>query len=172
MKRDQLPVRALQQPYIKLVIILLAAALALLIWAPWSSGLYKAYSFSRTMTLTGTAAGQQEGLSEAAELYNNGHYSRARKILQKAYMFNPQNPQLTYYFAITLIETGQGYEARTLFKHLYEGTSAFKYDAVFYTALSFIKEDNKSGAISWLQKIPADDRNYAKAKELISKLHQ
>jgi tetratricopeptide (TPR) repeat protein len=158
------------KPYIKWTSIAAVLVIGLLIWAPWSSGLYEKYSFSKQMSVTERGADNQAQLSKAAELFNKGDYAEARKILGKAYMFNPQNPLLTYYFAITLIETKQTYEARTLLQHLYEGQSVFKYDAAFYAALSLVKENKKAEAIQWLQKIPQENANYAKAQSLIAEL--
>lgn len=158
------------KPYIKWLSVAAVLVIGLLIWAPWSSGLYEKYSFSKQMSVTERGADNQAQLSKAAELYNKGDYAEARKILGKEYMFNPQNPLLAYYFAITLIETGQSYEARTVLQHLSEGQSVFKYDATFYVALSLLKEDKKAEAIQWLQKIPQENANYAKAQELIAEL--
>lgn len=158
------------KPYLKWLSVAAVLVIGLLVWAPWSSGLYEKYSFSKQMQVAERGADNQAQLSKAAELYNKGDYAAARKILGKEYMFNPQSPLLTYYFAITLIETKQTYEARTLLKHLFEGQSVFKYDAAFYAALSLIKEDKKTEAIEWLQKIPQENANYAKAQELIAEL--
>lgn len=156
----------------KILLGIVAAVIIIgtVVWAPWSADLYEKYSFSKQMPATQPGADNQAQLSKAAELYNKGDYTEARKILSKEYMFNPQNPLLTYYFAITLIETKQTYEARTLLMHLYEGQSAFKYDAAFYAALSFVKEDNDKEAITWLQKIPQESANYAKAQALTGEL--
>ena len=147
-----------------------AVVIGTIIWSPWSAGPYEKYSFSKQMPAIAQGADNRAQLLKAAELYNKGDYAEARKILGKEYMFNPQNPVLTYYFAVTLIETKQTYEARTLLKHLYEGQSVFKYDAAFYAALSFVKENNGKEAIMWLQKIPRENARYAKAQELISEL--
>jgi anti-sigma factor RsiW len=158
------------KPYLKWLSVAAVLVIGLFVWAPWSSGLYEKYSFSKQMSVTERGADNQAQLSKAAELYNKGDYAEARKILGKEYMFNPQNPLLAYYFAITLIETGQSYEARTVLQHLFEGQSVFKYDAAFYAALSLLKEDKKAEAVQWLQKIPQENVNYAKAQELIAEL--
>lgn len=155
---------------ILLGIFAIAVLIGMIIWAPWSSGLYDKYSFSKQMSVTGRGTANQARLSKAAELYNKADYAEARKILGKEYMFSPKNPLLAYYFAITLIETGQGYEARTVLQHLSEGQSVFKYDAVFYVALSLLKENRKEEAVQWLQKISKENANYAKAQELIAEL--
>jgi len=149
--------------------IVVVLGVGLFIWAPWSSGLYNKYEISKQMSVTerGESAGV---LNKAAELYNAGDYTAARKIMQREYMSNPQDPLLSYYFSITLIKNSQEHEARTVLKKLYEGESAFKYDAAYYVALSYIKQDNKKEALIWLSKIPQGTPNYQKAKELSGKL--
>ncbi|MEJ7558711.1 MAG: hypothetical protein WKF66_10420 [Pedobacter sp.] len=155
-------------PYLKYFIICgILLQLGLLIWSPWSSDLYKEYAISRTMPLPPPGSDAQENIAKGAELFNDGHYEKARKLLQKEYMLNPLNPSLSYYFAITLVETGKEYEARTIFMNLHKGETRFKFDAAYYVALSFIKEGNKAAAIAWLQKIPADNVNSTSAKKLI-----
>lgn len=155
---------------IVLAIAVATVSISIIIWAPWSSGLYEQYGFSKQMPAVARGADNQAQLTRAAEYYNKGDYEEARKILGKEYMFNPQNPLLAYYFAITLIETGQSYEARTVLQHLFEGRSVFKYDAAFYAALSLLKEDKKAEAVQWLQRIPRENPNYLKAQSLIAEL--
>lgn len=158
------------KPYLKYISIAAVLVIGLLVWAPWSSGLYEKYAISRQMSVAERGADSQNNITKGAELFNKGKYEAARKLLQAEYMLNPQNPLLSYYFAITLVETGKEYEARTIFMNLYKGESVFKYDAAYYVALSFIKEKNKPAAIEWLQKIPEGTANSNKSKELISAL--
>lgn len=157
------------KPYLKWISIAAVLIIGLFVWAPWSSNLYNQYSFSKQMSVAERGAAENP-MAKAAAFYNDGNYAKARKILQQEYMMNPQNPLLSYYFAITLIETGQEYEARTVLINLYEGKSVFKYDAAFYVALSFVKQDDKKQALEWLAKIPKDNVNYGKAQSLMQKL--
>jgi tetratricopeptide (TPR) repeat protein len=157
-----------KKPYFKYIVIIgLVLAVGLFMRAPWKPSLYERYAISRTMPMPKRGSDAQENIAKGAELFNEGHYEKARKLLQSEYMLNPQNPSLSYYFAITLVETGKEYEARTIFMNLYKGETVFKYDAAYFVALSFIKEGNKAAAVEWLQKIPAGNANSGKAKELI-----
>ena len=158
------------KPYLKWISVAAVLIIGLFVWAPWSSSLYDQYSFSKQMTVAERGADQQDKMSQAAVLYNEGDYKGARKLLQQEYMLSPQDPLLAYYFAITLIETGQGYEARTVLINLYNGKSVFKYDAAFYVALSFVKEGDNKQALEWLAKIPEDNVNFSKAQSLMQAL--
>ncbi|ATP57315.1 hypothetical protein CPT03_12945 [Pedobacter ginsengisoli] len=169
-KQAEIPIKkANYKSYIIWGSVAVVLIISLFIWAPWSSGLYNKFAISKQMSVTerGESAGV---LTKAAELYNSGDYTAARKIMQTEYMSNPQDPLLSYYFSITLIKNSQEHEARTVLKKLYEGESAFKYDAAYYVALSYIKQDNKKEALIWLSKIPQGTPNYEKAKELSGKL--
>jgi hypothetical protein len=77
---------------------------------------------------------------------------------------------VNFYYGVSLLQTNRIGEAREIFNQLYAGQSAFKFEAAFYQALSFLKEDNKALCREWLQKIPADAPNYNKAQELLKKL--
>ena len=158
------------KPYLKWVSIAAVLIIGLFVWAPWSSSLYDQYSYSKQMTVAERGADEQDKLTKAAVLFNEGDYAGARKLLQQECMMSPQNPLLAYYFAITLIETGQEYEARTVLINLYNGESAFKYDAAFYVALSFVKQNDHKQALGWLAKIPGDNVNFGKAQSLMQKL--
>ncbi|MFP5081118.1 hypothetical protein [Pedobacter sp. JCM 36344] len=158
------------KPYIKYVSIAAVLIVGLLIWSSWSSGLYEKYAISRQMSVAERGNDSEVNISKGAKYFNSQKYHEAKRVLQSEYRLNPQNLFLAYYFAITLVETGKEYEARTIFMSLYKGESAFKYDAAYYVALSFLKEDNKPATIEWLKKVPEGTANASKAKELIAEL--
>src|SRR5215217_6998148 len=142
-------------PRVKIIIIISALVLAVILgWVLWPASLYEKYGFSTQMPVSGPGVDPTTTTPKAAELYNKGDLKEARKLLQKEYMWYPQNPLLGYYFAITLIDAGKISEARTILADLHKRQSAFEYDAAFYTALSYIKEGNKAEAAVWLHKIP------------------
>lgn len=160
------------KPYLKWLSVAAVLIIGLLIWAPWSASLYEKYAISREMMVAERGAVQQKSLEEAAAKFNAKDYAGARKIMQPMYREYPNFTLLSYYFAITLVETEKEAEARTLFLELYNGESAFKYDAAYYTALSFLKQHNKKEALTWLKLIPEGTANYAQAQELIGKLKE
>jgi tetratricopeptide (TPR) repeat protein len=122
------------------------------------------------MPVSEGAGSPQSPLAKGAALYNKGDFAEAKKILLQEYMMAPQNPSLSYYFAIILIETGKEYEARTVLIHLFNGGSEYKYDAAFYVGLSFVKQGDNRQAVEWLKKIPADHPQFRKAQSLIAEL--
>lgn len=156
--------------YLKWISIAAVLVIGLLVWAPWSGGLYEKYAISREMSVAERGTGAEQKIEDAAALYNSGDFSGAAKILTPVYQSNPERAMVAYYYGISLIENNQQNEARKVLLKLYEGTSVFKYDALYNIALSYVKEKNDKEARVWLSKIPAGDNNYAQAQELIGKL--
>lgn len=156
--------------YLKWISIAAVLIIGLLVWAPWSGGLYEKYTISREMSVAERGTGAEQKIEDAAILYNSGDFSGAAKILAPVYRSNPERAMVAYYYGISLIEDNQENEARKVLLKLYEGTSVFKYDALYNIALSYVKERNHKEALVWLSKIPAGDTNYGKAQELIGKL--
>ena len=156
--------------YLKWVSIAAVLVIGLFVWAPWSGGLYEKYTISREMSVAERGVGAEQKIEDAAALYNTGDFSGAARILGPVYQSNPERAMVAYYYGISLIEDNKEQEARKVLLKLYEGTSVFKYDALYNIGLSYVKEKNAKEALVWLTKIPAGDNNYEQAKELIDKL--
>jgi predicted Zn-dependent protease len=157
-------------PYIKWLSLAAVLVIGLMVWAPWSAGLYEKYAISKEMSVVERGDGDKNNIEQAADLYNARDFASAGKILQKEYTLVPENSMVAYYYGITLIETGKADEARAVLTKLYAGESVFKYDAAYYIGLSYIKQKNSEQALVWLAKIPQGTSNYDKAQELTKKL--
>jgi len=144
--------------------------IGLFVWAPWNTDLYFNYAANGQMLVTERGAEKQTDLDIAASLFNEKKYTEAEQYLQKEYLAKPQNEMVAYYYGITLIENKKEEKARAVLTKIYDGESAFKYDAAYYTALSYLREDKKSDCKIWLNKIPEGTSRYTKAQELIGKL--
>jgi hypothetical protein len=144
--------------------------LGLIVFNPWRKSLYEEYSTATTMSVAERGEGTETNLEKAAAFYNNKEFIPAEKLLAKEYASDTKNSLVAYYYAITLIEDKQEAKARPILKQLYNGESAFKYDAAYYMALSYVKQQDKAHAKIWLQKVPVGTTNYKKAQELAGKL--
>lgn len=158
------------QPYLKWLSVAAVLVIGLLVWAPWSANLYEQYAISKEMSVVERGDGDKNNLEKAADFYNAGDFNAASAILQKEYALKPDHSLTAYYYGVTLIETGKAVEARKVLTRLFEGESVFKYDAAYYMALSYLKENNNKEALTWLTKIPTGTGNYDKAQELTKKL--
>jgi tetratricopeptide (TPR) repeat protein len=144
--------------------------LGLIVFNPWKKSLYDEYSTAGSMSVSERGEGPQTNLEKAAAYYNKKDYIAAKKLLAKEYAANPNNSMAAYYYGITLIQDKQEARARIILQQLYKGESAFKYDAAYYVALSYVKQNDKANARRWLKNVPPGTSNYAKAKELEGKL--
>ena len=144
--------------------------LGLIVFNPWKKSLYEEYSTAGSMSVTERGEGPQTNLEKAAAYYNKKDYIAAEKLLAKEYAANPKNSMAAYYYSITLIQDKQEAKGRGILQQLYGGESAFKYDAAYQIAMSYVKQKDNANAKKWLRNVPPGTSNYAKAKELEGKL--
>jgi hypothetical protein len=137
---------------------------------PWRKSLYDEYNTAITMSVAERGAGPQTNLEKAAAYYNKKDFTNAEILLAKEYAADAKSTLVAYYYAITLIQDNQEAKARTILESLYNGESAFKYDAAYYLALSYVKQKNNAEAKKWLKLVPVGTSNYNKAVELAGKL--
>lgn len=139
------------------------------VWQFMQPDLFKKYS---AITMAAAERGEQEDeqLMNGVTAFNEKDYTSAAKILTQVRQKDTTNSFVSFYYGVSLLQTDRIAEAREIFNQLYVGQSAFKFEAAFYQALTFLKEDNKVLCKEWLQKIPADALNYNKAQELLKKL--
>jgi tetratricopeptide (TPR) repeat protein len=140
------------------------------VWQPWKPSLFNEYAGTTMMAPVERGENASRALELGVAAFNAKDFKAAASLLQQARELDPTNSYIHFYYGIALLQTDQLAPARTIFTGLFEGESAFKYDAAFYQALTYLKEDNKGACKEWLQKIPADAPNYAKARQLLDKL--
>ena len=159
------------KPYLKwLSGIAAVLVIGLLLWAPWNSNLYEQYAGNNQMLVAERGVEQDNDLDKAAALYNEKKFAEAQPVLENLSLKHPNDAMISYYYAQTLIETANLNKARAVLQNVYQGDSAFKYDAAYAIAMSFLKVNEKAECKLWLQKIPEGTTNYQKAKDLIGKL--
>lgn len=144
--------------------------IGLFVWAPWNANLYETYADNSKMLVTERGPESLSELDKAASLYNDMDYEAAKVALGKLYIKQSSNAMIAYYYGMSLVKTNELDEARKIFTVLYDGESVFKYEAAYSVALSYLKEDNKVDAKTWLQKIPAGTTKFEQAKELLGKM--
>lgn len=139
------------------------------VWQYMQPDLFEKYS-ENNMVLAERGE-QAEGLLLNAETaFNKKDYSLAAQLLAQVRQKDTANSFVNFYYGISLLQTNRIAQATEIFNQLYAGQSAFKFEAAFYQALRFLKEDNTSMCKEWLKKIPADALTYNKAQELLEKL--
>ena len=152
------------------VAVAAVAVIALFVWQPWETDLYSDFADTRMVTSVERGGKADTALQQATDAFNKKDFVTAAVFLQEVVQLEPENSLAQYYFGIALLQSGKTEQARASLQKVFDGSSAFKYEAAFYMALSYLKTGDKAGCRQWLEKIPADAGNYAKAKDLLNKL--
>lgn len=153
-----------------LVTIAALLLIFLLIWNPFTSDLYQKYADTQMPSAIERGSRLDSVMHKATIAFNKKEYTEAAVLLAEVVQKQPDNSYALFYFGVALMETNQIPLARAAFEQLFKGKSAFKYEAAFFEALSYLKEKEEDKAKDWLQNIPPDAPNYQKAQELLKDL--
>jgi hypothetical protein len=104
----------------------------------------------------------------AQEAFNSKKYSDAVMAFEK--ITATKTPELNYFYAIALIETNNYEKAETILKELKSGTSVYTTKAIWYLALSNLKQHKLDDCKQYLKQIPADAEDFDKAQKLLEAL--
>lgn len=140
------------------------------VWQFMQPNLFDKYAAATMDAIPERGEQAEDLLLNAEKAFNNKDYSSAAQSLAQVRQKDTANSLVNFYYGVSLLQTDRIAQAREIFNQLYSGQSAFKFEAAFYQALTFLKEDNKAMCKEWLQKVPADAPNYNKAQELLGKL--
>lgn len=115
-------------------------------------------------------AGNVKDLVEATKAFNNKDYAKANAILEGLLVDDPENVQLQLYFAITNIELDQFDRADAMLNTISQGKSVYKYRAIWYKALSALKQGETEEVKALLKQLPEEADDYEQARRLLNKL--
>lgn len=151
-----------------------AASLALVAVAVWfftstGSPSYRQYAMHDAPSFTVRGAAD-EAASEAETAFNEKNYAAALSALDRLLAEQPGDPTALLYKGICLIELDRTGEARAVLAPMASGSSALRSEAVWYVALSFLKEKNTAACRAELLKIATGEGRYGQAQELLKKL--
>ncbi len=122
-------------------------------------------------TISLIVRGEQEDLLKAAEnAFNNKDFAEAEVVFGELLAKDDSNKELQLYRSITLLELDKFDEADSLFGRLSNSPSVYKNKAIWYLALSKLKQKNHDACLEILKTIPEDADDYIQAQELIKKL--
>jgi predicted Zn-dependent protease len=159
------------KPYLRYAIALAAVfTVGLVIWSPWKPGKFEKYADTQMPVPIVRGLNADTLLQQAAVSFNKKEYAAASALLQKVVQERTGDNAAHFYYGVSLMQTGRLDEARNIFDTLYQGASVFKYEAVFYKAFTYLKDNNRAACREWLQKIPPEAGAYKKAQELLRDL--
>lgn len=148
-----------------------AVAAMVLFWSPWQQDVYQQFGVQEMVSPAERGNASDTLLQSASRHFNQHRYQQAIDDLNKVIEHHPDDAFAIYYRGLAYLESKKHDYARADLEMIYNGESVFKYEAAFYIALSYFKEDKKDQCRSWLEKIPAEagdtfERAQRLAKEL------
>ncbi|QEC45288.1 hypothetical protein [Pseudobacter ginsenosidimutans] len=155
----------------KVAVVAAAAVLvAVFLWQPWNRDLYTKFADTEMVSSVERGTHTDSLLAKATTAFNAKEFSSAAVYLFEIVQTDSTNSFAQFYYGVSLLQSGKTEIARETLTKLAAGSSAFKYEAMFYMALSYLKEKDETNCKKWLQQIPAESGNYGKAKELLQAL--
>jgi len=110
-----------------------------------------------------------KNLKLAQEAFNSKNYKVAVEnfeIVLKDY----DKPEIRYFYAISLIEENRFVDAESNLTTIKNGKSVYKDKAIWYLALSNLKQKKMEECKTYLKQIPTDAEDYDKAQKLLKEL--
>lgn len=110
-----------------------------------------------------------ENLKLAQDAFNAKNYKKAIPYFEDVLKVN-KSPEIQYFYAISLLEDNQYQKAETNLSELKSGTSIYKNKAIWYLALSKLKQKDYDSCQKILLTIPDDFEDYDQVQELLNDL--
>ncbi|SHG92639.1 tetratricopeptide repeat protein [Winogradskyella jejuensis] len=146
-----------------------AVFLGLFIFNTFSGPDYYDYSNHDAISLT-VRGNTEDVVSKAQNAFNNRDFEAAENYFTQILKTNTENIEVKLYKAISQIEQDKFNEADAMLSEIASGQSAYKYEAVWYAALSKLKQNDDEACLLLLREISEDADTYKKAQKLINKL--
>jgi thioredoxin-like negative regulator of GroEL len=118
-----------------------------------------------------TVRGENDELLVKTErAFNNKDFTEAIQYFDQILENDPDNAEIQLYKAISLIEIDQFSKADEILGSLSQKTTAYKYKAIWYWALSKLKQNDDEECKNILNQIPEEADEYEQANKLLRKL--
>lgn len=102
--------------------------------------------------------------------FNSKNYKEAKVFLNQLLEQDKSNAEYLFYYGICLIELDEYRKASEVFTELQNGTSIYKYRAIWFEALNQLKQKNTDRCKILLKLIPKEAEDYQIAQELLGEL--
>lgn len=127
--------------------------------------------FASYDTINLTVRGSQNDLiTNAEKAFNTKNFTDAETYFSQLLSTDINNQELQLYKAISEIELNKFDKAEILLTKISQGNSAFKNKAIWYLALSKLKQKEYKECIEILKSIPEEAEDYTMAQKLLKKI--
>lgn len=107
---------------------------------------------------------------DAVNAFNNASYIEAREMLHTLITQDSMQIQYRYYAALTYFGEENWSSSIEELTPLAEGKSIFADEAKYYLAVSYLKIDQRSNALEWLDRIPFEGKLGDKKAKLLKEI--
>ena len=127
--------------------------------------------FNNYDTISLTVRGDNDDLLKTAEnAFNSKEFASAEKAFVRLIQIDQSNAELNLYSAISNIELNNYDKADELLTEIANENSVYKNKAIWYLALSKLKQQDVLACIDILKTIPEGAEDYERAQKLLNKL--
>ena len=110
-----------------------------------------------------------DNLKLAQDAFNTKKYKAAIPHFEVV-LKEKKSPEIQYFYAVSLLEDSQFQKAETNLSELKSSNSVYKNKAIWYLALSKLKQKEYKSCKEILLTIPDDYENYDQVQQLLSEL--
>ena len=107
-------------------------------------------------------------LKVAQDYFNAKDYKKASETFAK--IEDITNPEIQLYYAISLIETDSFSKATILLENISKENSVYKEEAIWYLALSSLKQKKYDECKKYLQQVTEESEKFSSAQKLLNDL--
>lgn len=111
-----------------------------------------------------------ELLKKAENAFNKQSFTEVKNYLDQILVKDTTNSELLFYKAIAQLELSEYMEAENSLTRLSKGTSVYANEALWYLALSKLKQKDYEACKKIINTIPVQTENYDKSQKLLKKL--
>jgi len=144
-------------------------AIGFFITQQFSSPSYENYAHYGNISLT-VRGTDNKLLSQAETAFNNKDYQEAQSYFFQLLKTDTNNMELQLYRAVSLVELNNYSEADSLFNTIIKTPSVYKNKAIWYLALSKLKQGDYPASLNVLKTLPRDAEDYKEAQNLMKEL--
>ncbi|WP_158847061.1 hypothetical protein [Algibacter sp. L1A34] len=118
-----------------------------------------------------TVRGENDDLLKTAEsAFNSRDFASAEMAFAQLIQIDQNNVEFNLYSAISNIELDNYEKADDLLTDIANGNSVYKNKAIWYLALSKLKQNDELACVDILKTVPEEADDYERAQKLLNKL--
>lgn len=143
--------------------------IGLYFYQEYTTPVFADYNQYSVVSFQGRGA-ENDMVKQAEDAFNSHNYTEAAGFFEQL-LQDDDNVEYKLYSAISLVEIDQFEKADQLYLEILKGDSVFKHEALWFGALSKLKQENEKAASQLLSQIPEETDRYRSAQKLYNKLN-